>query len=313
MAKINDSLNTKLRKLHDILKDMPSVLVAYSGGVDSTLLLRVARDVLADNVLAATALSATTPRHERRDARRLAADLGVRHIRVRSHEMNIPEFINNPVDKCYVCKKHRFSALLGLAEENNCRYVLDGANSDDLQDYRPGHRATAELGVRSPLCEAGLEKSEIRQLSRELGLPTWNKPSYACLASRIPYHHPITAEKLQQVDDGEEYLRRLNFSKQIRVRHYGDTARLELHPDDIPKAFARDDRRDLVAYFKSLGFTYVTVDLEGYSMGNLNRVILPTEEGKQNGQPTIKKASAASSKWTCRSGYGIASIEKTAV
>ena len=192
----------------------------------------------------------------------------------------MPEFVKNPVDKCYICKKHRFAAMKTLADNHGCLYVLDGGNLDDQRDFRPGIRALEELGVRSPLFEAEMTKSDIRLLSQQLGLPTWNKPSFACLASRIPYHQRITPEKLHQVDVGEDFLRELDFSPQLRVRHYGDTARLEIALDDIQKLASEDLRDRIVDYFKGLGFAFVTLDLEGYTMGSLNRVLNRSKEEK---------------------------------
>ena len=268
-----DSVTRKYEKLKTLLAGMQRVLIAFSGGVDSTLLLKVAVDVLSENALAATAVSNTTSRHERRDAEHLAEQMGVQHLMVESHEMEMQEFIKNPVDKCYICKKHRFSAIKSLADKHGCLYVLDGGNLDDQRDFRPGIRALEELDVRSPLFEVEMTKSNIRRLSQQLGLPTWNKPSFACLASRIPYHQRITPEKLHQVDVGEDFLRELDFSPQLRVRHYGDTARLEMAPDDIQKLVSADLRDRIVDYFKGLGFAFVTLDLEGYTMGSLNRVL----------------------------------------
>ena len=267
-------------RLKELLVGMQRVLVAFSGGVDSTLLLKVAADVLGENALAATAVSGTSSRHERQEALRLAAQFGVRHLLVESHELEMPTFVKNPIDKCYICKKHRFSALKILAEKHGCIHVLDGGNLDDQRDFRPGLRALREIGVRSPLFEAEMTKSDIRRLSQQLGLPTWDKPSFACLASRIPYHQRITPEKLHQVDVGEEFLRRLDFSPQLRVRHYGDTARLEIAPDDIRKLATAGIRNQIVDYFKGLGFAFVTLDLEGYSMGSLNRVLNRSKEEK---------------------------------
>jgi uncharacterized protein len=206
--------------------------------------------------------------------------MGVAHLLVESQELEMPEFINNPADKCYICKKHRFSAMKALADKHGCFYVLDGSNLDDQRDFRPGIRALEELGVRSPLVETEMTKSDIRRLSQQLGLPTWNKPSFACLASRIPYNHRITPKKLQQVDAGENFLRELDFSPQLRVRHYGDTARLEIAPDDIQKVVSADLRELIVDYFKGLGFAFVTLDLEGYTMGSLNRVLNRSKEEK---------------------------------
>jgi uncharacterized protein len=276
----HDSVTRKVEKLKALLAGMQRVLIAFSGGVDSTLLLKVAVDALGDNALAATAISETTSRHERRDAVRLAEQMGVTHLLVESQELEMPEFINNPADKCYICKKHRFSAMKALADKHGCFYVLDGSNLDDQRDFRPGIRALEELGVRSPLLETKMTKSDIRRLSQQLGLPTWNKPSFACLASRIPYHQRITPKKLHQVDAGEGFLRELDFSPQLRVRHYGDTARLEIAPDDIQKLASADLRERIVDYFKGLGFAFVTLDLEGYTMGSLNRVLNRSKEKK---------------------------------
>jgi uncharacterized protein len=276
----NDSVTRKYEKLKTLLAGLQRVLIAFSGGVDSTLLLKVAVDALGENALAATAVSGTTSRHERQDAVQIAGQLGVHHLLVESQELEMPEFVKNPVDKCYICKKHRFAAMKTLADNHGCLYVLDGGNLDDQRDFRPGIRALEELDVRSPLFEAEMTKSDIRRLSQQLGLPTWNKPSFACLASRIPYHQRITPEKLHQVDVGEDFLRELDFSPQLRVRHYGDTARLEIAPDDIQKLASADLRDRIVDYFKGLGFAFVTLDLEGYTMGSLNRVLNRSKEEK---------------------------------
>jgi uncharacterized protein len=263
---------------------MEQVLVAFSGGVDSTLLLKVAADVLGDRVLAVTALSATTPDHERRDAANFTRSMGVHHLEIASHELTLPAFIENPPDKCYICKKSRFGELVRLASEKAIPCVVDGANMDDDGDYRPGSRAARELGVRSPLREAGMTKPEIRQLSRLLGLPTWNKPSYACLASRIPYGQSITPEKLKQVDAGEAFIRGLGLSWQVRIRHEEDTARIEVETEAIARFMDKDVRRQVVSCLRELGFRFVALDLEGYTTGSLNRVI-DTKTGTQEGTP----------------------------
>jgi len=252
---------------------MKSVVVAFSGGVDSTLLLRVAQMVLDKKVLAVTALSETTPRHEMGDAKRLAAEFGVSHLIIESDEMKYPEFVKNPEDKCYICKKSRFSAIIHIAAERGFSLVADGSNVDDQSDYRPGMRAVRELGVRSPLLEAGLSKADIRALSRDLGLSTWNKPSYPCLATRLPYGTPITAERLRQVDAAEEFIRSKSISRQVRVRHYGDTARIEVAEEDVAKLLDSEVRTQVVSFFKNLGFKFVTLDLQGYRMGSLNREV----------------------------------------
>lgn len=268
-----EKLDDKHRRLRDILKSMDSVLVAFSGGVDSALLLKVAREVLGEKVLAVTAVSQLTSRQEQEDATEMAGLIGAAHLVVESDDLADPVFTANPRDKCYHCKKRRFGLLRQLAGEKGYRVVVDGTNRDDFSDYRPGMKAIGELDIRSPLSEAGLHKSEIRRLSRELGLPTWDKPAVACLASRIPYGDEITAEKLKQVDEGEIFLRGLGICRQVRVRHHGTVARLEVEPEAVERFMHAPTRQRIADHFKKIGFQFVALDFEGYRMGSLNREI----------------------------------------
>ncbi len=275
------SLAEKRLRLERILLDIDSVLIAYSGGVDSTLLLRVAHDLLGDRAVAATASSPTYPDEEIAQALQLAEGMGVRMVRLTTDELANPSFVANPPDRCYHCKRELFAKLREVADRLGLRHVADGTNVDDLGDHRPGRRAGAELGVRSPLQEAGLSKEDIRALSRELGLPTWDKPSMACFSSRIPYGVPIDAAVLRQVGEAERFLRGLALGlRQLRVRHHGALARIEVAPEDIAKLAAPAVAGRAAAGLRELGYTYVTLDLAGYRTGSLNEVLPEVAAGR---------------------------------
>jgi uncharacterized protein len=263
-------MKEKLEKLRRILRGMERVVVAYSGGVDSTFVLKVAQECLGDGVLAITADSPSLPRHELQEARRIARQLGARHLTIESHEMDDSRYLANDPLRCYYCKRVRYERLVAYAQDQGYRCVVDGANADDVGDHRPGLRAAAEQGVRSPLQEVGLSKAEVRALGRELGLPNWDKPASACLASRIPYGTPITLESLRRVGRAEAALRGLG-TGQLRVRDHGQVARIEVEPGDF--SLILEQREGIVAELKQLGYAYVTLDLVGFRSGSLNEVL----------------------------------------
>jgi uncharacterized protein len=263
------TLATKFDHLRTIFTPMPAALVAFSGGVDSTFVLKVAYDVLGDRVLALTTTSPTMPDQDRRSALAMAAQIGARHLVIESNELEIPGYAGNPLNRCYLCKHNLFTVCEAKARELAIETIVDGLNLDDLHDYRPGIKAAAELRVRHPLVEAELSKAEIRELSRALGLQTWDRPASPCLSSRFPYGTTITEDALRKVERGEEFLHVLGFEV-ARVRYHGDVARLEVEASQLPHLLAAEVRDRVDRQLKQLGFRFVTVDLKGFRSGSLN-------------------------------------------
>jgi len=267
-----DQLEQKYHDLIEYLKSLGSVAVAFSSGVDSTFLLKAAREALGEKAIAVTAKSCSFPERELKEAKRFTEENGIVHLIVDSEELDIEGFSDNPPNRCYLCKHELFSKMKDIAVKNGINEVVEGSNMDDLGDYRPGLTAIQELGIKSPLRHVGLTKDEIRRLSKNLGLPTWEKQSFACLSSRFPYGESITPEKLGMVDQAEQLLLDLGF-RQVRVRHHGTLARIEISEDQFPLIMEKKNRDKIFARFKEIGFTYVSLDIAGYRTGSMNETL----------------------------------------
>ncbi len=267
-----ENLYSKSARLRQALRNMQSLVIAFSGGVDSTFLLKVAHDELGANAIAVTARSLSFPKRELEEACAFTTRHLIEHILVDSEELEIDGFSQNPANRCYLCKSELFTKIKTIAANRQINNILEGSILDDNSDYRPGHLAVAELGIRSPLREAGLSKVEIRQLSREMGLPTWNKQSFACLSSRFPYGESITPERLQMIDQAEQYLLDLGYH-QVRVRFHGNLARIETDEAGFLLMADQENRELIDAKFKEIGFTFVSLDLKGYRTGSMNATL----------------------------------------
>lgn len=263
-------LDEKLTKLESIFSEMHRVVVAFSGGVDSTLVLKLAHDCLEGGATAVTAVSPSLPAHELAEAQAIAQEIGVRHELIESHETEDARYLANASNRCYFCKSEVYDELLGFAQQMGFDHIVDGTNADDAGDHRPGRQAARERGVRSPLQEAGMTKGEVRELARRIGLPNWDKPAAACLSSRIPYGSVITNEALSQVEQAELALRRMGL-RQLRVRHHDQVARIEVEPQDFEKILAQ--REEIISALKAAGYTYITLDLAGFRSGSMNEAI----------------------------------------
>ena len=266
------NLHEKYNDLEEYIKSLGSVAVAFSSGVDSTFLLKVAHDVLGEKAIAVTARSCSFPERELKEAIEFAKENGIVHMIVDSEELEIEGFSQNPLNRCYLCKHELFSKMKAIAEQNGVQEVVEGSNVDDLGDYRPGLTAIQELDIKSPLRFADLSKEEIRQLSRELGLPTWEKQSFACLSSRFPYGQSITPEKLKMVDEAEQLLLDLGF-RQVRVRHHDTLARIEISEGQFAKIMEKEIRDQIYNRLIEIGFTYVSLDMAGYRTGSMNETL----------------------------------------